>query len=392
MVDDGSNARNKNEDDKMTPLSKTDSAKKNTDKEGEQLPVMMMEIFQKTQEEFSKKQVAAIQHTMVSALESMKESMKASIEEKMADVYGRVEKLIHERSSDLGTDTARQGQSKTRATTINMNSGATNTDSGTGNTDTQDERTASTVNIPAQAKLEAAPRKLYQKLWKNVSYKLTREEAISYVKTEAEVPVRLKRTRTSEQPVYYQCLYKCGYEMRIYYDKKTARWFVAETEDVKEACKSHMKTTKKVQMKSKEQHTTPGGGQGIGIKDVKDCVGTQRAIDSRLKPTILQLKEEYPKWGGGLILEELKRLLRAKLLKFDGDENVLKENMLPDSNQVQVSFTYHLSLSITDISSRFRDLSKIMLQRLPRIYPLHMSFRRYAQNTHIQKPRKIWKS
>jgi hypothetical protein len=129
-------------------------------------------------------------------------------------------------------------------------------------------------------------------------------------------------------------------------------------------------------MKSKEQHTTPGGGQGIGIKDVKDCVGTQRAIDSRLKPTILQLKEKYPKWGGGLILEELKRLVRAELLKFDGDKNVLKENMLPDSNQVQVSFTYHLSLSITDISSRFRDLSKIMLQRLPRIYPLHMSFRR----------------
>jgi hypothetical protein len=109
-----------------------------------------------------------------------------------------------------------------------MNSGATNTDSGTGNTDTQDERT-STVNKPAQAKLEAAPRKLYGKLWKNLHYKLTREEAISYVKTEAEVPVCVKKTRTSKQPVYYQCLEECGYEMRIYHDKKTDRWFVAET-------------------------------------------------------------------------------------------------------------------------------------------------------------------
>jgi len=352
MVDDGSNARNKNEDDKMTPLSKTDSAKKNTDKEGEQLPVMMMEIFQKTQEEFSKKQVAFFKHALESAMESMKASIEEKMEAKMADVVGKVEKLIQQENNlDFATGTSRQGTSKTRATTNNTNSVttyATNTDTGTGNDDTQNKQTNPIIRR-AMAKLNAAPRQLYRKLWKNDAFFLTREEAIAYVRTEASVPVRVKRTRTAKDPVYYECWKQCGYEIRIYYDKELEQWFVAETENVKENCKSHAKTREEVQMKSKEQHTTPGGGQGTGIKDVKDCVGPQRGVDSRLKPYILQLKEKNTTWGGGLILEELKRLLRAKELKFDGDENVLTENMLPNSNQIQVSFTYHLSLHITYI-------------------------------------------
>ena len=335
--------------DKTTPLPKPGSANENNDEDPKQLQHLLVE-FQKQQ-----LQILREQQELSKRLTEEKQQVSNRLEKRLEHIE---ELLLKNGGSDFASDTANKGKSKTRSTSLNAKHEAISVDNTTGDDhNTQDEPNASTTPISkecklALAKLDEKPKKWWGQLWKDVYFLESKEDAITYVSCSAPVPIHPIRTRGRDQSAsYFQCVKKeCGYQMRVYYDRKIRRWFVAETEDKKVACQKQWEESKATKMKSHQDIRSPNGGQGTGIKEVKDRTGDQRGVDPRLQPKIRELKEIYPTWGGTAICAELKRLWDEDSSVFDSGDLKLTEKMLPDKRQIQVSSTHMQFLCITDIS------------------------------------------